>query len=464
MVFDLDQNFQSALCNRTFMKDSWKQYAAERAPRYTSYPSALHFDESVNAGEYTGKLKAVGLYDPLSIYVHIPFCKQLCWYCGCNMRVENSYPRALYYIDALLDEIRIAGGFLGGNGRPVNVHFGGGTPNFLRADDIGRILNAIELELGLTDDARLAIELDPRLVREGDIDRLAAQGFGRMSLGVQDLNLDVQNAVNRVQSYELIEGCVSDMRQAGVNDVSFDILYGLPKQTLKGFEETLTKCLALSPDRFSVFGYAHLPAALSRQRMIDESDLPDGSLRAELSMLADAMIISAGYQRVGFDHYAKPDNLIAMATRQKRLRRNFQGFTDDIAETTLGFGTSAISFVNGLYAQNHKDIRSYSDAVKSRRLPTCRGVERTAKDWVIADVISELLCDFETDIGPVLAQMSLRDRERIAKNLAKFERDGVIHQNGNKISMNAEAHGLCRAVAAAFDPYVSTDPVLARAI
>ncbi|MEM9619696.1 MAG: oxygen-independent coproporphyrinogen III oxidase [Pseudomonadota bacterium] len=446
------------------MQDTWRKYASMRAPRYTSYPSALHFQEKLNPDRVIDKLKTIDLYEPLSVYVHIPFCRQLCWYCGCNMRVENNYQRALGYVDALLDEIRIVGGFLSGNGRPVSVHFGGGTPNYLSPEDLGRILNTIELELGLTDDAGLAIELDPRLVRKDDIMSLAAQGFSRMSMGVQDLEPAVQQAINRVQSYDVVEAGVSAMRQAGVNDISFDLLFGLPKQTANSFAATIAKTIALAPDRVSVFGYAHLPAALPRQRLIKSDDLPDEALRRDLAAIADDMLTSAGYQKVGFDHYAKPDNALAVAAREQRLRRNFQGFTDDVAETTIGFGATAIGFVNGLYTQNEKDVRAYCEAVKERRLPAARGVERTKRDQAVAEAISALLCCFTTDLAPVLSLTSASDVTRIESNLDALESDGVICRDGTIITMRENARSLSRTVAAAFDPYIYTQKTIAQAI
>jgi len=446
------------------MKPSWHKYLSLRTPRYTSYPSALYFDDSVNAAQFGEKLKTVDLYQPLSIYVHIPFCRQLCWYCGCNMRVENNYNRALNYVGAVLDEIRIVSRYLGGAGRPVSVHFGGGTPNYLQADDLGRILNTIELELGLTDDARLAIELDPRLIREGDFPRLAALGFTRMSLGVQDLDPDVQKAINRIQSFELIENCVSAMRKSGINDVAFDILYGLPKQTPKNFAATIEKVIALGPDRLSVFGYAHLPSALPRQRMINDQDLPCESMRRDLADLADEALVSAGYVRIGFDHYAKPDNPLAIAVREKRLRRNFQGFTDDIAKASIGVGASAISFINGLYAQNEKDIRSYCSAVNAQQLPAVRGVVRSTRDEVVADAISQLLCEFKTDLSAIFTHCAPHETERITLGLNAMEEDGLICRHGTTLIINDDAHSLCRAVAAAFDPYIYAEKPLARAV
>ncbi|MEM9169441.1 MAG: radical SAM protein, partial [Pseudomonadota bacterium] len=273
------------------MRDSWRPYLQIRAPRYTSYPSALRFNDGVDAGAFADKLAGIGPYEPVSLYVHVPFCRRMCWYCGCTMRVENNYARVRRYVDALCEEIRAVGDVLSGRGRPIGVHFGGGTPNILHNEDLARVLQAVEESIGLTDDARLAIELDPRLLENGDAAALRTLGFTRISLGVQDFDRHVQEAINRVQSFELVEACVSDMRVAGVDDLSIDILYGLPKQTERTFLRTLDKVVALSPDRVSVFGYAHLPSVLANQRMIVDADLPDDALRGELAEMADGALL-----------------------------------------------------------------------------------------------------------------------------------------------------------------------------
>ena len=446
------------------MKRDWQKYQSRRAPRYTSYPSALCFTDAVGPERYARALGSIDLYEPVALYVHIPFCRQLCWYCGCNMRVENRYERAVGYVQALTDEIRIVGGLLGGRGRPTTVHFGGGTPNFLGPEDLALILDAIEMEAGLTDDARLAIELDPRLVAEGDIASLAALGFSRMSLGVQDFDEDVQAAINRIQSFEMIENCLGLMREAGVNDVSFDLLYGLPRQTLHSFAETIGKTISLAPDRIAIFGYAHLPDALPRQRLIDAEDLPDASMRADLAALSDEMLVSAGYRRVGFDHYAKPDNPLAVAMREGRLRRNFQGFTDDIAETTIGLGASAVGFINGVYAQNHKDLRNYYDALSARRLPTAKGVVQTLVDKVCAAAVADLLCRFQADLSGLFDCVSGNEKDRIIQSLTQLYKDDVIQFSDNIVKINEEARYLCRIVAASIDPRVLIAQRLSQAV
>jgi len=435
------------------MRPQWRKYLGVRAPRYTSYPSALHFDEQATVADYEKRLGEVALYEPLSLYIHIPFCKKMCWYCGCNMRVENDPARAKRYIGALKSEIDMVGKRLGGAGRPHSVHFGGGTPNFLSASEIGEILETIEMSLGLTDSTLLALELDPRLIVDGDIERLASLGFSRMSLGVQDFDPDVQAAINRIQSFDLVESAVCEMRRVGVSDISFDLLYGLPNQTIDTFAETIEKTAALSPDRVAIFGYAHLPEALPRQRLLDHSLLPPEETRADLAGLADDMLVAAGYRRVGFDHYAKPDNPLARADMDGKLRRNFQGFTDDVAETTLGFGASAIGFVGGLYAQNAKALGDYYRRTDRQELPTARGIILSPREAAIGRTIRELLCRSAADIAPLLASLAPAEAYGVCSRLDALEADGVISWNGNIVAIDPDARPFSRIVAMAIDPY-----------
>lgn len=446
------------------MKQSWRKYLSARAPRYTSYPSALYFSDKVDGDTYGQALSRVSLYEPMSIYVHVPFCRQLCWYCGCNMRVENNYQRALSYVDLLCDEIRLVAGKLEGRGRPVSVHFGGGSPNFLETSDLGRILEAIENNLSLTDATRLAIELDPRLIKEGSIAGLAALGFSRISFGVQDFDPEVQRAINRIQTYEHLEFCVSEVRAAGIEDLSFDLLYGLPRQTMASFAETIAKTIALAPDRVSVFGYAHLPSALPRQRMIDDAELPDETLRADLAELADSMLVAAGYGQIGFDHYAKPGNSLYRAACSGSLRRNFQGFTDDIATTMIGLGASAVSFVGGVYAQNAKSVKAYGECLAAGRLPTEKGVVRTARDESYALLIEDLLCRQKADLSIYAGALSSNDIIHIKQNLGQFVQDKAVSINGDLVEISPDAKDLSRAIVASFDPYASKTTTFSKVV
>lgn len=446
------------------MKEEWRKYLDARTARYTSYPSALHFDASVTGDDLAAKCEAIDLYAPISLYVHVPFCRQLCWYCGCAMRVEDYYSRALDYVDAMIAEIAMHASALKGRGRPASIHFGGGTPNYLRTEDVARILSAIEAQLGLTDSAHLAIELDPRILRQEDIGQFAALGFNRFSLGVQDFDPDVQSAINRLQGYDLVEACVSEIRAAGIDDLSFDILYGLPRQSLATFADTLDKVVALGPDRVSVFGYAHLPSAFPRQRMIEMRDLPDSAMRAEMAELSDMRLAEAGFRRVGFDHYAKPANALARAASSGRLKRNFQGFADDPTHTILGIGASAISFVDGLYAQNEKNVGAYGAAIRRGDSPVVRGLQRTRRENVVASAIGELLCGMSADVGDVLKAAAPAEARRICAALDRFEADGVIAWQGDRIRVAEDAFLLARAVAAALDPYAAPTGDLSLAV
>ncbi|MDZ7627961.1 MAG: oxygen-independent coproporphyrinogen III oxidase [Parvularculaceae bacterium] len=435
------------------MKDAWRKYLGGRGARYTSYPSAIHFDASVTGEDLAARFRSVSLYAPISINVHIPFCRQGSWFCGCLKHARKDHSRALDYINALIAEIAMHASALQGRGRPVSVHFGGGTLNYLSSVDIARVLDAIEGQLGLTDDAHLSIELDPRHLRRQDIDAYVALGFDRFSLGVQDFDPDVQMAVNRIQDYDLIEACVAEMRCAGVDDLSFDVLYGLPLQTVRTFESTLDKVIALGPDRVSVSGYAQAPAAFPHQPMISSESLADAALRAELAELADRRFTGAGYRRIGFDHYTRPDNTLACAAASGRLKRNFQGFADDPSPTILAVGASAISFVNGLYAQNEKDLDAYVERVRRGVSPVGCGLLRTQGDSVVAAAIGDLLCELSADVGDVLRVAAPAEALRVCGALDQLEADGVIAWQGDRIQVAEEAFLLARAVAAALDPY-----------
>lgn len=441
------------------MRKEWRKYLTRNAPRYTSYPSALFFSEEIGSGDYAQALDGIGQYDPVSIYVHIPFCAQLCWYCGCNMKVENNYQRTVPYIEALRAEIAHISARLKGRGATTQVHFGGGTPNYFHADDLATILHEIELGMGLTDQVPVALELDPRLCTPEKIRAMEKIGVTRMSLGVQDFDPFVQTAINRVQSYELIHECVGIMRDAGIDDISFDLLYGLPRQRLTTFRETLRKTVSLAPDRISLFGYAHLPEKIHHQRMIEEGDLPCEGLRADLVALADEMLVEAGYERIGFDHFARPESAIAVAQRRGQLNRNFQGFTEDPALNVIGFGSSAISSVNGKLYQNAKSLKDYQKRVFSDGFAVQRGVHPTCEQAETGEWIRRFLCDGAASLeeysritGHILSRSEIEGR------MSEFVNDGIVRLEKNRIVMNRDARMFARSVAAALDPMTAQTP------
>lgn len=439
------------------MKPSWHKYLDLSVPRYTSYPSALFFGP-MDPAPYRHALREIGSYEPVSLYIHVPFCKQLCWYCGCNMRVENRYERTRPYLDALKREIHLVAAELGGRGRTSQLHFGGGTPNFLHAEDLITILDEIENAFGLTDGTPVGIELDPRLSSPASIANLARIGVTRMSIGVQDFDPFVQTAINRIQPYELVHDCVAAMRTSGVNDISFDLLYGLPRQTERTFRETLRRTLSLAPDRVSLFGYAHLPDRLRHQRLIDEAELPGRSERSALAELGARTLVGAGYRRIGFDHFALPHTAIARADAAGRLNRNFQGFTEDPARSVIGLGPSAISSVHGVHGQNDKSVTGYARQLGQGHWATNRGIVSTPSQRLIGDWIHGLLCRHEACLAEYFSITDSDEAamESLMDRLAPLNRDGLVHLSGDRLTIDPEARLFSRAVAAIFDPAVQT--------
>ncbi|GGD12446.1 oxygen-independent coproporphyrinogen III oxidase [Aquisalinus flavus] len=437
------------------MKEPWQKYLDLSVPRYTSYPSALFFGP-MEPAPYRHALREIGPYEPVSLYIHVPFCQQLCWYCGCNMRVENRYERTRPYLDALKREIHQVAAALAGRGRTSQLHFGGGTPNFLHAEDLISILDEIENAFGLTDGTPIAIELDPRLSSAASITNLARIGVTRMSIGVQDFDPFVQAAINRIQSYELVHDCVAAMRTSGVGDISFDLLYGLPRQTEHTMRETLRKTLSLAPDRVSLFGYAHLPDRLRHQRLIDDAELPGRSERSALAELGADTLVSAGYRRIGFDHFALPHTAIANADAAGRLNRNFQGFTEDQARCVIGLGPSAISSVNGVHAQNEKSVDGYTRLLDEGHWATTRGIVSTPEQRLIGDWIHGLLCRHEACLAEYfnIAGREQSAMESLMDRLAPLQRDGLIQLSGDRLTIEPGARLLSRAIAAVFDPAV----------
>ncbi|MEM9422161.1 MAG: oxygen-independent coproporphyrinogen III oxidase [Pseudomonadota bacterium] len=436
------------------MKPSWRKYLHQNVPRYTSYPSALQFSDAVGRGDFVTALHAIQMYQPISLYVHIPFCKQLCWYCGCNMRVENRYERAAQYVDVLLEEIKSVARCLAGRGLLTQVHFGGGTPNYLKAQDLGRIVDAIEDGFGLTDATPIAIELDPRMCGQNEMAKLVEAGISRISLGVQDFTPAVQEAINRVQPYGMIEECVSAAREVGIDDISFDLLLGLPKQTPDNFGETIRQTIALGPERISLFGYAHMPSRLPHQRLIVEEDMPGRDSRAALFEEADKSFIDNGYMPIGFDHYARPHSAIALASMQGRLNRNFQGYTEDPSDTIIGVGASAISSTPYLHVQNEKSVGAYMDAVGQTGMASARGARACEWEGELGGWLKRLLCDRRANLSRYREIMPPNAEQfgAIQSALELMQQDGILTLDGDDLWVMEEAKPLLRTVAAVFDP------------
>lgn len=436
------------------MRSEWRKHLDADVPRYTSYPSALRMSDAFDVPAYEAALEAVGQYEALSVYVHMPFCRELCWYCGCNMRVENKAERIARYVDAVVEEIRQVGARLGGRGYVTQVHFGGGTPNHGPVANIERILHAVEDHIGLRDDTPVAIEIDPRCHTTLQAAQLSKAGVTRFSLGVQDFDPSVQKAIHRIQSAEMVDRCMQDLRRAGCRDISVDILYGLPAQTLCSFVRTIERVIALAPERVSLFGYTHLPDRFPHQRLIPEDALPGRWARANLCETAGALFAKAGYERIGFDHFSLPGTPIAQAARRGRLNRNFQGFTEDPSDTVLGVGASAISGVHGRLLQNHKDSRDYIGALEGGTLPVARGLCASDGEQELGRWIRRFLCDLRgslVDYAEAAGAAGTVPAE-IRATLRSFAEDGIVRLEGSEVVLEEEARTLARRVAAVFDP------------
>lgn len=412
-------------------------------PRYTSFPTAAEFGSAVGAGEADAALrKASG---DISLYVHIPFCEQICWYCGCNTGRANKTQRLHSYLDALHREIAITGARLDGRVNVRRVAFGGGSPNAISPTDFVRLVDALTLHTALADPT-WSIELDPRtLTREwGQV--MGWVGVTHASMGVQTFAPDLQAAIGRIQPDALIVEATEMLRGAGVTSLNFDLMYGLPGQTLDHLEATLARTIELGADRIALFGYAHVPHMLPRQRRIDASALPGQTERFAMADYGYRRLTAAGYVAIGFDHFALPGDPMARAAADGRVRRNFQGFTDDQATTLVGLGASAISCFPDLLVQNEKNAGRYRMLLSQDILPAAHGIVRSVEDQRRGKVIEALLCQGEAALD---AELALEASARIAPFAAR----GLAVLEGSKLSILPDGRPYARTIAALFDPY-----------
>jgi oxygen-independent coproporphyrinogen-3 oxidase len=418
---------------------------ATPVPRYTSYPTAAEFTEKVGRKDMQQALASVATDQPLSLYVHIPYCHEICWYCGCNTGAANKVSRLNAYLDALEAEIELVANRLAGRGRVRRIAFGGGSPNAIAPEQFAELLSNLRTAF-LAHDALLSIELDPRSLSAPWFEAIAEAGIHRASLGVQTLEPKVQRAIGRHQPLGLIEIAVEELRRAGVRSLNFDLMYGLPYQGLAELETTLESTIEMRPERIALFGYAHVPHLIPRQRRIDGSALPDAELRFAQAELGHRLLTHAGYDPIGFDHYALAHDPLSLAARQGRLQRNFQGFTDDPAEVMIGLGASAISQFPGLIVQNDKNAGRYRIKTTSGLLPAERGVVRTAEDRRRGRIIEQLLCDGEAEIASQLGP-DLRER------LLPFLEHGLATIECGRLRIPDYGRPYARVIASLFDTY-----------
>jgi oxygen-independent coproporphyrinogen-3 oxidase len=434
--------------------------AARDLPRYTSYPTALQFAEDVDAARAAAWAAAVSPADTLSLYVHVPFCEQLCWYCGCHTSVPNGYDRVAGFAAKLEAETHLWEAALAPHAGVSHLHFGGGSPNALKPEDFSRLMRRLHEGFQFRADAELAVELDPRALAREFVDAMQAGGINRASLGVQTFDPVVQAKVNRIQPFEMIAWATSALRGADVDGLNFDLMYGLPGQTPQSVAESARLACELGPDRVAVFGYAHVPWFKKHQKMIDEAELADIAGRWDQAQAADEVLTGAGYVRIGLDHYALPGDSLARAAKAGRLRRNFQGYTVDPAPVLLPMGPSAIGrFPEGM-AQNHKATPRWSGAIDAGRLPVERGVRLTPEDRLRAELIERVMCDLAVDVEAVCARHAAEPEQLEASldQLRALESRGLCAVDGLRVTVAPQAARLVRVVASAFDARLNPGP------
>ena len=410
-------------------------------PRYTSYPTAAQFSDAVDADAMLERIDQIAQGTPVSLYLHIPYCHDICWYCGCNTGAANRSHRLAAYVDALEQEIATTAQRLGGRGHITRIAFGGGSPNSLPLVDFVRLLQQV-IRCFDARDAQISVELDPRRLDRAWIDAMGVMGVGRVNLGVQTFTPAVQARIGRIQPLDMVERAVERFSRIGIA-VGFDLMYGLPGQSLDDLAATLEATVRMVPGRIALFGYAHMPRLLPRQRRIDASALPDMEERFAMAAVGHAQFLAAGYLPIGFDHFALPGDSMAQAARRGGLRRNFQGFTDDDAGVLIGMGASAISAFPDLLVQNEKAAGAYRDRMATGQAGACRGVIRTPDDQARGRVIESLLCRGEAHVGA----LPLPD-------LSRFKELGLLHRQGSQVILHPTALPYARAIASTFDAYL----------
>jgi oxygen-independent coproporphyrinogen-3 oxidase len=420
-------------------------FAQEQLPRYTSYPPANRFTGTVGPGAARHALSTLRGDATLSLYIHIPFCKKLCWYCGCHTSVPTINDPLDAYVDALMAEIAYVARLVPPTATVTRLHFGGGSPDILTPRHIHDIMAVLRASYSFSPLAEIAAELDPRGLTRDVVNAYASAGLTRASLGVQVLDAGVQARINRVQPRAQIEEAVRDLRNAGVESLNMDLMYGLPGQTLDHVIETATFAAMHDVDRIAVFGYAHVPWMKKHQKGIHTEHLPDGEARFQQAEAAASTLEAGGYLPIGFDHFAAPGDSLATADLQGRLRRNFQGYTDDDATALIGFGASAISSLPNLIYQNVADTTAYREYVADRRSPVVRGTVLTSEDRRIAGVIEQILCNFEAVIP---ADLLAAARLRLAPALGA----GLAEVRGASLTVTSRGRPYIRNIAACFDP------------
>ncbi|KAF1688712.1 oxygen-independent coproporphyrinogen III oxidase [Pseudoxanthomonas taiwanensis] len=432
-------------------------------PRYTSYPTAPQFTPGFGEADLRAVAAASNgdpIPRPISLYLHVPFCTSPCFYCGCNRIITRDKARGTAYLTRLYREIGMASELFDRDRDVEQVHFGGGTPNFLDPLQIAEVMDVLRRHFHFAPGARMdcSIELDPRFITPAEVGELAAAGFNRASLGVQDFDPAVQEAVNRVQGVAQTLGIIDACRAHGFRSVNVDLIYGLPKQTLEGFSRTLDITLQARPDRLAIYGYAHLPSIFRPQQRIRAEDLPSPEQKLDLLRLAIEKLGQAGYEYIGMDHFALPTDELARAQREGGLHRNFMGYTTHAESDLVGLGVSAISHIGASFSQNPRDIAGWEQAIDEGRLPVWRGIRMDEDDVVRADVIQQLMCHGRLDFDAIGRRHVIDFREYFADALARLrplQADGLVEVDGSGLRATMRGRLLLRIIAMCFDRYLT---------
>lgn len=440
------------------MNPVMRRYAGYNVPRYTSYPTAADFSADVGAKDHEVWLAGLGAGQTVSVYLHVPYCRKICLYCGCTTKMAVRDDVVGAYRRALETEIDLVAGLLGGRpeillgGRPeiLRLHWGGGTPSILGPDGLRSVIAALRRQFPFANGSEHAIELDPRHVTVALVEALAELGVTRASLGVQDVNPLVQAAIGRLQPLFVVEAAVERLRSVGIRNLNFDLMYGLPLQTAASIRKTCALVAAMGPDRIACFGYAHLPRLKANQRRIDEAKLPSQDQRIEQAEVMSEELVRAGYVRIGIDHFAKPGDALATAAAGGKLHRNFQGYTEDASGVLLGLGASSISTFADGFAQNVADVPRYVGAIAAGSLASARGCRRDENDRQRAHIIERLMCDFTVDLDEVAPNAEFRNE---LARLTPMQSAGLVEIAGAKLTVTQAGRAVVRVIAATFDIY-----------
>ncbi|PLX37485.1 MAG: oxygen-independent coproporphyrinogen III oxidase [Hyphomicrobiales bacterium] len=433
------------------------KYATRNVPRYTSYPTAPHFSADVTPEMYEAWLRDLPAGGDLSLYLHVPYCQEMCWYCGCHTKVTKKEAPLVSYGKTLAAEVALIGKLIGEK-RPVShIHWGGGTPSLLPDASFRAVVASLREWFDLDGDLEHAIELDPRTVTTRLADTLAECGVTRASLGVQDFNAEVQAAIGRIQSFEVVENSVNALRGAGINAINLDLMYGLPKQTPEDIRETVDLAMKFKPSRLALFGYAHVPWMKKHQRLIKEEELPGVEGRLALAAAARDRLAEYGFEVIGLDHFAQPDDPMAIASRDGTLKRNFQGYTTDAAPALIGFGASSIGKLPQGYAQNAPDIGGWSRSVEDGHPPIARGKALDDDDRARALIIEEIMTAYTVDVAAVAQEygIDIAEFDSAFEQLGELIDDNLVAVEGKVVTVLEAGRPYVRIAAAAFDSYLA---------